>query len=177
MHGENVSFFLLGAESGAAAPTLVAHTPCFPSHVFDVPLEMSPVVKALFFLPFSTSHTSKTICCHSLTPPRTTPSARPSTQSKQNAYQFPQLSGSQLPASGMTFPTSLCCPTDVLSASNRKKTQKQKLLLRRQGSNTEKHYNVTKRDVFLVYVASINEPQQRNKLLKYCKGHMVAFFK
>ena len=74
-----------------------------------------------FFLPFSTSHKSKTICCRSLTPPRTTPSACPSTQSKQNAYRFPQLSGSQLPASGMTFLASLCCPTDVLSASNRKK--------------------------------------------------------
>lgn len=84
-------------------------TPLSPSPAFDVLLKMSPVVKAFFF-PFSNTYASETICCRSPPLPFT-----------HNAYQFPQLSGSQPPVSEMTFPASLCCPTDVLSETNQAK--------------------------------------------------------
>lgn len=43
-----------------------------------------------------------------------------------DAYRFPPLSGSQPPVSEMTFPASLCCPTDVLSETNQATTKKKK---------------------------------------------------
>lgn len=78
-----------------------------------------------------TSHMSKTICCRSLIPAaisnapfpthrrRPTPFSKPNP--KQTTYQFPPLSGSRLPVSVMTFPASLCCPTDALSTTNGQK--------------------------------------------------------
>lgn len=42
-----------------------------------------------------------------------------------NAYRFPPLSGSRPPVSEMTFPASLCCPTDVLSETNQAKKEKE----------------------------------------------------
>lgn len=102
--------------SGACS---VACTPLSPLLAFDVLVKMSPVVKEFFPLSLSTSRTSETICCRSVTPP-------PPPPSKQNAYRFPLLSGSLRPASEMTFPTSLCCPTDVLSKTNGRKTRQKK---------------------------------------------------
>lgn len=71
---------------------------------------MSPVVKA-FFSPSLTRIQARQFAV-----------AHPPTH---DAYRFPPLSGSQPPVSEMTFPASLCCPTDVLSETNQATKKKQ----------------------------------------------------
>lgn len=97
--------------------------------LFDVLLKMSPVIKAFFFSPLSLFLP----CIRA----RQFAVAHPPTQ---NAYRFPPLSGSQLPASEMTFPASLCCPTDVLSENKPQMERKQWEWLRRLGHYLQRHF-------------------------------------
>lgn len=133
-----------GTERGEAAPDLSpVHLSLSHWLAFDVLPKMSSTVKErVFFSPFfdppsrytpqtypPTTHTSETICRRSLIlatilnhPTLLFSNSIPNL----NTYRFPPLSGNRPPVSAMTFPVSLCCPTDALSATNGERKKKKK---------------------------------------------------